>query len=31
LLVPAVSWTEEGDPVEGIGKEMPHADFLGVP
>jgi hypothetical protein len=31
LLVPAISWTEEGYPVKGIGKEMPHADFLGVP
>lgn len=31
LLMPAVAWTKEGDPVEGIGKELPHAGFFGVP
>jgi hypothetical protein len=31
LLVPAVSWTEKCNPVEGIGKELPHVGLLGVP
>jgi hypothetical protein len=31
LAMPAVSWTKEGDPIEGISKEMPHAGFFGAP
>jgi hypothetical protein len=31
LAMPAVSRTEERHPVEGIGEEMPHAGFFGVP
>jgi hypothetical protein len=31
LAMPVVSRTEERHPVEGIGEEMPHAGFFGVP